>query len=98
MPAMSQTVRQHIADLLRADELTAHEISERAGVPEREVAEHIRHLEQTLKHGAERLTTTAPHCIKCGFDFQGRQRHSRPSRCPECKSERLAPPRFRIGR
>ncbi len=97
-PAATQTVRQRIAQLLREEELTAHELSQRAGVAEREVAEHLRHLEHTVSHGAERLRKTAPHCIQCGFTFEARQKHSRPSRCPRCKSERLSPPRFRISR
>jgi predicted Zn-ribbon and HTH transcriptional regulator len=97
LPA-SQTTRQRIAELLRAEELTAHEISQRAAVQEREVADHLRHLEQTLSQTDERLHTVPPHCIKCGFAFDARQRHTRPSRCPRCKSERLSPPRFRIAR
>jgi transcriptional regulator len=96
MPAASQTARQRIAELLRGEELTAHELSQRASVPEREVAEHLVHLEHTLRHGAQRLRTAAAHCIACGFVFEARQKHGRPSRCPRCKSERLAPPRFRI--
>jgi predicted Zn-ribbon and HTH transcriptional regulator len=92
----TQTARQRIAELLRQEELTAHELSERAGVPEREVAEHLRHLEHTLHRGPERLRTTASHCIPCGFVFEARQKHSRPSRCPQCKSERLSPPSFRV--
>jgi predicted Zn-ribbon and HTH transcriptional regulator len=92
------TVRQRIAELLRGEELTAHEISQRAGVPEREVAEHVRHLEHTFARGPERLRTLAPHCIACGFVFEARGKHTRPSRCPRCKSERLSPPRFRLAR
>ena len=95
-PGASQTARQRIAELLRAEELTAHELSQQAGVPEREVAEHLRHLEHTLSHGTERLRTLAPYCIPCGFVFEARQKHSRPSRCPRCKSERLSRPRYRI--
>ena len=95
-PAATQTVRQRFAELLRTEELTAHEISQRASVPEREVASHLRHLEQTLKQSGERLRTLAPECIACGFAFEARQKHSRPSRCPRCKSERLSPPRFRV--
>jgi transcriptional regulator len=97
-PAATQTVRQRLAELLREEELTAHELSQRAGVPERELADHLRHLEHTVSQGAERLNKTAPHCIQCGFMFEARQKHSRPSRCPRCKSERLSPPRFRITR
>jgi transcriptional regulator len=92
------TVRERIAQALREAELTAHEISQRASVLERDVAEHLRHLEQSLVHGSERLAVGAPGCLKCGFAFKDRERHSRPSRCPECKSERIAPPKFRILR
>jgi predicted Zn-ribbon and HTH transcriptional regulator len=95
-PEATQTVRQRILELLREEELTAHEISQRAGVREREVAEHLRHLEHTLRHGAERLRALAPECLACGFRFEARQKHSRPSRCPRCKSERLSSPRFRV--
>ena len=94
---MTQTLRQRIAELLRQEELTAHELSQRAGVAEREVAEHLRHLEHTLSHGVDRLLRAAPQCIECGFTFEARKKHSRPSRCPRCKSERLSPPRFRIA-
>jgi predicted Zn-ribbon and HTH transcriptional regulator len=90
VPAATQTARQRIAELLRAEELTTHEISQRASVQEREVAEHL------LRQSGERLHTSSPHCIQCGFSFDGREKHSRPSRCPRCKSERLSRPRFRI--
>jgi transcriptional regulator len=95
--ATAQTARQRIADLLRAEELTALEVSQRAAVQEREVADHLRHLELTVRQSGERLHTSSPHCISCGFSFDGREKHSRPSRCPRCKSERLSRPRFRIG-
>jgi predicted Zn-ribbon and HTH transcriptional regulator len=97
-PEATQTVRQRILQLLREEELTAHELSQRAGLREREVAEHLRHLEHTLSHGPERLRTVTPECVACGFRFEARQKHSRPSRCPRCKSERLSSPRFRIAR
>jgi predicted Zn-ribbon and HTH transcriptional regulator len=91
-----RTVRERIAQVLREAELTAHEISQRASVPERDVAEHLRHLEHSLVHAGERLSASAPECLKCGFAFKERERHSRPSRCPQCKCERISPPRFRI--
>lgn len=97
LPGVTQTARQRIAELLRTEELTAHEISQRASVPERDVAGHLQHLEQSVKQSGERLRTAPPHCIQCGFGFEARQKHGRPSRCPRCKSERLSPPRFRIA-
>jgi predicted Zn-ribbon and HTH transcriptional regulator len=92
----TSTVRERIAQALRDAPLTAHEISERASVPERDVAEHLRHLEHSLVHAGEQLVKSAPHCIKCGFEFTNRDRHSRPSRCPTCKSERISPPSFKV--
>jgi len=92
----TSTVRERIAEALRLAQLTAREISERASVQERDVAEHLRHLERSLIHSGERLQVSAPHCIKCGFEFRERERHSRPSRCPRCRSERISPPSFQI--
>lgn len=94
----TSTVRERIAHALREAELTAHQISERASVQERDVAEHLRHLEYSLCHAGEQLQTSVPRCIKCGFEFTQRERHSRPSRCPRCKSERISPPSFKIIR
>jgi len=92
----TSTVRERIAQALRDARLTAREISARASVRERDVAEHLRHLEHSLSHSGERLQVSAPHCIQCGFEFTDRERHGRPSRCPSCKSERISPPSFRI--
>lgn len=90
------TVRQRIAELLRSTELTAQEISKKASVAEREVAEHLRHLEHSLRQTGERLRVLAPHCVNCGFVFGERDKHGRPSRCPKCKSERLSKARFTV--
>jgi predicted Zn-ribbon and HTH transcriptional regulator len=92
----TRTVRQSIAELLRSRELTAQEISKQASIPERDVAEHLRHIEHTLLQSGERLHVLSPHCVKCGFVFEQREKHGRPSRCPQCKSERLSKPRFSV--
>jgi transcriptional regulator len=92
----THTVRQRIAELLRSNELTAQQISKQASVAEREVAEHLRHLEHSLAHGGERLRVLAPHCVKCDFAFDQREKHGRPSRCPRCKSERVSKARFSV--
>ena len=94
--AQTHTVRQRIAELLRESELTAHEISRQASVAERDVAEHLRHLEHSLLHSGERLRVLAPHCVKCDFAFDHREKHGRPSRCPRCKSERVSKARFSV--
>ena len=92
----THTVRQRIAELLRSSELTAQQISKQAAVAEREVADHLRHLEHSLSHGGERLLALPPRCVKCDFAFDNREKHGRPSRCPRCKSERLSKARFSV--
>ena len=41
---------------------------------------------------------TRQRCLACGFTFTDRapRRFQAPSRCPQCRSERISEPRFRI--
>jgi predicted Zn-ribbon and HTH transcriptional regulator len=95
--ARQATVRAALREALRAGPLTAHELSARVGVPERQVAEHLEHLGRSLRAaGPERLRVEPARCMACGFAFKKRDRLSRPSRCPVCRSQRLDPPRFAI--
>ena len=91
-----ETVRASIAAALRRGALSARDISEQVRIAEREVADHLAHLERSAKAQGERLLIEPARCKACGFCFDARARHARPSRCPECKSERLGVPRFRI--
>lgn len=93
----AQTVREAIAEALREDALTTQELSARVSVPEREVADHLEHLGRSLRRGPEHLVVIPARCVRCGFVFEARERRTKPSRCPACKSERLAPARFSIG-
>ncbi len=88
------TLRRAIALALRGRSLDAREISTEVRIPEREVAEHLAHLERSLAAHGERLVVEPPSCKRCGHQFDPRLR--RPSRCPECKGERISAPRFRV--
>lgn len=95
--ARQATVRAALREALRAGPLTARELSARVGIPERQVAGHLEHLGRSLKAGGrERLRVEAARCVECGFAFRKRDRLSRPSRCPVCRGQRLAAPRFAI--
>jgi len=37
-------------------------------------------------------------CRNCGYEFRGRERLRKPSKCPRCHSERIEPPRFYVRR
>jgi predicted Zn-ribbon and HTH transcriptional regulator len=90
------TVRTALRQALRAGPRTARELSGAVGVPEKQVAAHLEHLARSLKAAGERLRVEPARCQDCGFTFRKRDRLSRPSRCPVCRSERLDAPRFAV--
>jgi predicted Zn-ribbon and HTH transcriptional regulator len=96
IPEAGATVRQRIADALRNGPATAKDLSREAGVSEHEVAGHLEHLARSLRARGEKLAMTPPECLDCGFAFPGRERTTRPSHCPRCRSRRITLPEFRI--
>jgi transcriptional regulator len=96
-PARSQTLRQALVAELRQGWRSAYELSAAVSIREREVFEHLAHLEKSLARGDERLIVEPARCAGCGFTFDKRERLTRPSRCPRCKAERVEAPRFAIA-
>jgi transcriptional regulator len=86
-------LRHEILSLLGEDSLSAREISERVGIRESEVLEHLEHIKIAL-HG--RLAITPAFCMECDFSFAKRERLKGPGRCPICRSEHIAEPRFSV--
>lgn len=97
-PAATETTRQRIAEFLRRDELGFEELRRELAVPGRALEDDLRHLERSLRRGPERLRVDPARCLACGFTFDDRapRRFQAPGRCPRCRSERIAEPRFRI--
>ena len=95
-PAATATVRQRIAEVLREAPATAKDLSRRVGISEREVASHLEHLAKSLRARGEKLAMERPECLDCGFAFPGRERTTRPSGCPRCRSRRISLPSFRV--
>jgi predicted Zn-ribbon and HTH transcriptional regulator len=93
---VSETLRQEIERLLREAPHTALDLSKAVGISEREVPDHLAHLERSLRHRAGRLRIEPVRCLGCGFEFRDRRRFTRPGRCPGCKGRRLTLPRFSI--
>jgi predicted Zn-ribbon and HTH transcriptional regulator len=97
VPERATTPRAAIREALLGKALTAHQISERAGVREKDVAEHLEHLERSVRRDGERLIVEPATCLACDFVFKAREKLSTPGSCPKCRSERVAPPAFRIA-
>ncbi len=96
LPGRSETMRQALRDALRDGPLTAHELSARARIAERDIVPHLEHLEKTAKAHGERLEVEPARCDGCGFQFKKRDRLSRPGRCPVCRGNHIVPPRFTL--
>jgi hypothetical protein len=76
---------------------SAKDISTEVGIGEKEVFEHLSHIQKSL-HGENLSLHMVPaRCRSCGFEFQKRQRFSKPGRCPICRNSFIEEPRFEIS-
>ena len=84
-------------EALRAGERDALGLSAQVGLSEKEVAEHLLHIDRSLRHTGERLRVVPARCIPCGFVFRKRDRLTRPSACPVFGGKRVEAQRFSIA-
>jgi transcriptional regulator len=92
----SQTLRRRILALLRERELDASDLSQALGLEEKEVYDHLGHVERSVTSSGGKFVMTPSHCLLCGYVFENRKRLTRPSRCPKCKRSKLQDPSYRI--
>ncbi len=96
MREADRTTRQRVADALREEPATPSELAARFDLTPATAVDHVRHLARSLDAADEDLLVRPPACRDCGFDdFDDRA--NLPSRCPECRSERVAEPAFRVA-
>jgi len=91
-----ETVRQEIISALKGRTLTAKEISAEVHIPEKEVYEHLEHIQRTVSKKDLTLIINPAECLKCRFVFKKRERLKKPGRCPVCRNELIQEPLFSI--
>ncbi|MBI5055226.1 MAG: transcriptional regulator [Nitrospirae bacterium] len=91
-----ETVRQKIISLLSERTHSAKELSGAVRVGEKEVYEHLEHIQKSLAKGDHKLTVIPAECRKCGFIFSKREKLKKPGRCPMCRGESIEEPLFGI--
>jgi len=97
IPAPRQeTVRQGIISVLGGQTLSAKEISAGVRASEKEVYEHLEHIQRTINKREHTLIITPAVCKKCGFEFRKRDRLKKPGKCPVCHGELIQEPLFSI--
>jgi predicted Zn-ribbon and HTH transcriptional regulator len=91
-----ETVRQKMVSLLEGNALSAKDISADVGVSEKEVYEHLEHIQMTSNRSKYAFVVTPAVCKKCGFVFRKREKLKKPGKCPVCRSEAIEEPLFSI--
>jgi len=86
---VAQTRRQEIVQHLSAGPATLRDLADLMGIPVREVIDHLEHVRRS-KESTLRIEPAT--CLRCDFVFENRRRLTKPSRCPECKNERISWP------
>ncbi|MEM2214243.1 MAG: hypothetical protein QXD66_02135 [Candidatus Nezhaarchaeales archaeon] len=100
--SLNETVRERIIKVLRdsLEPLTVEDIVAILGLTDlkpRDMYEHLKHIAKSVRaKGHEVLVMIPPSCRSCGFTFTNLDKPKKPSKCPKCKSERIAPPAFKI--
>ena len=90
------TIRQQLIALLSAGTCGVRELSQELHQSEKEIYDHLEHIEHSLKPEGKRLVIEPSICLNCGFVFAQRKRPHPPSRCPQCKKTRIRRPRYAI--
>ncbi|MDI6744978.1 MAG: hypothetical protein QMD07_06335 [Thermodesulfovibrionales bacterium] len=91
-----ETIRHKIISVIENQTLSAKEISGNVGIPEKEVYEHLGHIQKTVNTKDAHLVITPAECTKCGFVFRKRERLKKPGKCPICRGESIHEPLFWI--
>jgi predicted Zn-ribbon and HTH transcriptional regulator len=97
-PQRERTAPQAVAAAILERELDAREISQAAGLSEREVYAALAHVQRTAKSKGLRLRVAPARCAACGFLFAKRERLEKPGKCPLCRSTHVEPARFALER
>jgi predicted Zn-ribbon and HTH transcriptional regulator len=95
MRQAERTTRQRIADSLRAEAMAAGTIANEHDIRTAEALTHVEHISKSLDNTEEQLLVAPPECQECGFSAFD-DLVNRPARCPDCKSEDVAEPAFKI--
>ena len=88
------TRRKDIVELLSKQSMTVRELSEWFHADARDILIDLEHIAQSVR--PRRLVMEPSACRSCGFVFKKREKHKRPSKCPECKSEKITEPVFSV--
>lgn len=89
------TTRERIDARLRAEACTISTLATAFEISRGAVLAHVRHVAKSVEAADDQFLVRPPECLDCGFDGFDDPLNE-PSRCPQCKSESIREPAFRI--
>ncbi len=94
----ARTMRQQLRGLLLREEIAFDTLRALLGLGVRDLEDELLHVAHSARGRGERLVVSPPRCLGCEYEFRNRDaRHLHaPGRCPECRSERISDPSFRL--
>jgi predicted Zn-ribbon and HTH transcriptional regulator len=91
-----ETIRKQITIELKQEVMSAKDLSGIVKIREKDVYEHLAHIQKSIQKDGGRLLITPAECRKCGFSFKKRERFKKPGKCPVCRNESIVEPLFFI--
>lgn len=91
------TIRQQLQHELENGVMSCRDLSRATHQSEKEVLEHLRHLQLSLRQQAKTLKVEPSVCRKCNYVFEQRSRLTKPGKCPACRHTTIDPPLFSIA-
>ena len=91
-----ETVRKGILSALEGETLSVKDISCAVRISEKEVYDHLLHIQKTINKGGTTLILIPAECRKCGFKFRKREKLKKPGKCPLCRAEAIQEPLYSI--
>lgn len=87
------TRRELITQTLRGAPMTPRQLAAALDMRVRDVLADLPHVRRSLGRD---LRVTPARCSRCDFTFTRRRRLSTPSRCPDCRTERIDGPWLQV--
>ena len=89
------TFRKALLEALSAQPRSVSSLARELGLKRGDVEDDLRHAIRSARAAGSRVVVEPARCRACGFTF-GEEKLSKPSRCPNCRSERLYEAQIRV--
>ena len=88
------TRREQIIEILQENRQSAQQLANYFQTTLNEILEDLEHIGKSIK--PRKLKIYPAYCKSCNFIFMEREKVSKPSKCPRCKSEWIEAQMFGI--